>query len=39
MMSFGGVRIEDNIIVTEDGCENVTAVPKERDDIEKVMAG
>ena len=39
MMGFGGVRIEDNIIVTEDGCENMTTVPKERDDIEKVMAG
>mgnify|MGYP002760885565 FL=1 len=38
MMDFGGVRIEDNIIVTEDGCENMTTVPKERDDIEKVMA-
>ncbi|MDZ7658931.1 aminopeptidase P family protein [Fodinibius sp.] len=39
MMDFGGVRIEDNIIVTEDGCENLTTVPKERDEIEKVMAG
>lgn len=39
MMDFGGVRIEDNIIVTEDGCENMTTVPKEREDIEKVMAG
>src|SRR5699024_994126 len=33
----GGIRIEDNIIVTEDGCENLTNVPKERDEIEKVM--
>ncbi|PAU94867.1 Xaa-Pro aminopeptidase [Aliifodinibius salipaludis] len=39
MMDFGGVRIEDNIIVTEDGCENMTTVPKERDEIEKIMAG
>ena len=39
MMDFGGVRIEDNLIITEDGNENLTDVPKERDDIEKVMAG
>lgn len=38
MMDFGGVRIEDNIIVTEEGCENLTTVPKERAEIEKVMA-
>jgi Xaa-Pro dipeptidase len=38
MFDFGGVRIEDNIIVTEDGCENMTDVPRERKDIEKVMA-
>jgi Xaa-Pro dipeptidase len=38
MMSFGGVRIEDNLIITEDGYENLTYVPKERADIEKVMA-
>lgn len=34
-----GVRIEDNILVTEKGCENMTAgVPKEVDEIEKLMA-
>lgn len=38
MMDFGGVRIEDNIIITQDGCENLTTVPKERAEIEKVMA-
>ncbi|NGP87470.1 aminopeptidase P family protein [Fodinibius halophilus] len=38
MMDFGGVRIEDNLIITEDGYENMTDVPKERDEIEKVMA-
>lgn len=37
MYDFGGIRIEDNIIVTENGCENLTNVPKERDEIERVM--
>ena len=34
-----GVRIEDNILVTESGCEVLTAaVPKTIDEIEKLMA-
>lgn len=34
------VRIEDNIVVTKDGNENITAgVPKKRDEIEALMAG
>lgn len=36
---FGGVRIEDNIIITEDGCENMTNVPKEIKEIEKIIRG
>ncbi len=39
MFDFGGVRIEDNLIITEDGCENLTDVPKERSEIEQTMAG
>ncbi len=37
MMHFGGIRIEDNLIVTKDGSENLTKVPKSRKDIEAAM--
>lgn len=37
LFNFGGIRIEDNLIITEDGCENMTDVPKEIKDIESVM--
>lgn len=34
-----GVRIEDNLVVTANGCDNLTSgVPKEIDEIEKLMA-
>lgn len=34
-----GIRIEDNILVTDKGCEVLTSIaPKEVDDIEKVMS-
>ncbi|MDZ7716305.1 MAG: aminopeptidase P family protein [Balneolaceae bacterium] len=39
LFDFGGIRIEDNLIITEDGHENLTDVPKERDEIEKIIAG
>lgn len=37
LFDFGGIRIEDNIVITEDACENLTDIPKEREEIEQVM--
>ncbi|CEI91867.1 Putative Creatinase/aminopeptidase (Fragment) [Rhizopus microsporus] len=34
----GGVRIEDNIVITQDGYINLTTVPKEIDEIEAICA-
>jgi Xaa-Pro dipeptidase len=36
---FGGVRIEDDVIVTATGADNMTVVPRDVDDVESVMAG
>jgi len=37
MMPFGGIRIEDNLVITPSGNENLTNIPKERSDIESLM--
>lgn len=39
LFNFGGIRIEDNLIITEDGNENMTDVPKEIKEIESFMKG
>lgn len=35
-LQMGGIRIEDNLVVTNDGYENLTTVPKEVDEIESI---
>lgn len=37
--SFGGVRIEDDILITADGIENLTLCPRTVEEVEAVMAG
>jgi len=39
MMNFGGVRLEDDVVITADGFENFTRCPRKIEDIEAVMAG
>ncbi|XP_022147628.1 xaa-Pro dipeptidase [Momordica charantia] len=36
---FGGVRIESDVLVTANGCRNMTKCPRETWEIEAVMAG
>lgn len=36
--TVGGIRIEDDLVVTKTGSQNLTTVPKEIRDIEKIMA-
>ncbi|MQL80443.1 hypothetical protein Taro_012890 [Colocasia esculenta] len=39
LKGFGGVRIESDVLVTSQGCKNLTNCPRETWEIEAVMAG
>ena len=39
MQGFGGVRIEDDVVVTGEAARSMTTVPRTVQDIEAVMAG
>lgn len=32
-------RIEDNLVITETGCENLTDVPKDPEELERIIGG
>lgn len=32
-------RIEDNLVITQDGSINLTTAPKDPDELEKIIAG
>lgn len=36
---FGGVRLEDSVLVTESGCRTLTTCPRTVEDVEGVIAG
>ena len=38
-VAFGGVRLEDDVLITADGCENLTLCPRTTAEVEAVMAG
>ena len=35
--SVGGVRLEDDIVITKDGYENLTPMPREIEDVEEML--
>jgi len=39
MRGFGGVRLEDVIVVMAGGCRNLTQCPRTRKEVEAVMRG
>ena len=36
---MGGVRLEDDVLVTATGCQNLSIVPRTVEEVESVIAG
>ena len=36
-MDFGGIRLEDNIVITQDGVDNLTNVPRRITELQDVV--
>ena len=39
LSGFGGVRIEDMVVVTEEGIEQITTIPRDIDSVEAICRG
>ena len=38
LLDFGGIRIEDDLLITAEGCRELSAVPKSIEDLESIRS-